>query len=180
MPGLPEQVGNIIVGLLVLLLTYAFASFVSRVVEMVHAQAVWFHGAPRIAGLLQVDGWVHAPEAGEDGYTRSKRRGVHLEPALLARADDGTIWTPLREGRAAWPDQAFGDVAELLAVRARVMNRQALIADKCEPRADPTVAAKDRADVEVLTRSSHHCCAPAGQAPRSSCLRSMLTATGVR
>ncbi len=40
LPGIPPQVGNILVGLLVLLLTYAFASFVFRVVERVQAQAV--------------------------------------------------------------------------------------------------------------------------------------------
>ncbi len=40
LPGIPTQVGNILVGLLVPLLTYAFASFVFRVVEGVQAQAV--------------------------------------------------------------------------------------------------------------------------------------------
>src|SRR5437764_5916645 len=40
LPGIPPQVGNVIVGLLVLLLTYAFASFVFRVVERVQAEAV--------------------------------------------------------------------------------------------------------------------------------------------
>ena len=40
LPGIPQQVGNVIVGLAVLLLTYAFASFVFRVVERVQAEAV--------------------------------------------------------------------------------------------------------------------------------------------
>jgi signal transduction histidine kinase len=40
MPGIPPQVGNIVVGLLVLLLTYLFASFVFGVVERLQRQAV--------------------------------------------------------------------------------------------------------------------------------------------
>jgi len=40
LPGIPPEVGNVVVGLLVLLLTYGFASFVFRVVERVQAQAV--------------------------------------------------------------------------------------------------------------------------------------------
>jgi hypothetical protein len=108
---------------------------------------------PRIAALLEAEEWEHAPEAGEDGYTAYERGNVRLELALLARDEDGAVWTPLRDGRAAWPDQAFGgDIAELLGVRARVMSLRALIVDKSEARDDPTVAAKDRADVEMLSR----------------------------
>jgi len=40
LPGIPPEVGNVIVGLVLLLLTYGFASFVFRVVERVQAQAV--------------------------------------------------------------------------------------------------------------------------------------------
>jgi len=40
LPGIPPIVGNVAVALLVLLLTYAFASFVFRVVERVQADAV--------------------------------------------------------------------------------------------------------------------------------------------
>lgn len=40
LPGIPPEVGNVLVGLLVLLFTYGFASFVFRVVERVQAQAV--------------------------------------------------------------------------------------------------------------------------------------------
>jgi hypothetical protein len=115
--------------------------------------AVWSKDLARITALLEADGWQHAPEAREDGYTGYERDGVRLELAFIARDDVGTIYTPLREGRGAWPDQAFGgDVAELLGVRARVISRRALIADKSEPRDDLAVAAKDRADVETLSR----------------------------
>lgn len=118
--------------------------------------AVWLKDHARIAALLEAEGWEHAPEAGEDGYTVYERGGVRLELAFLARDEDGTISTPLREGRAAWPDQAFGgDIAALLGVRARVMSLRALIADKSEARDDPAVAAKDRADVEILSRSAN-------------------------
>jgi aminoglycoside-2''-adenylyltransferase len=115
--------------------------------------AVWLTDYARIAALLEAEGWEHTPAVGEDGYTSFELRNVRLDLAFLARDEGGTVWTPLREGRAAWPDQAFGDdVAELRGVRARVMSRSALIADKSEARDDPAVAAKDRADVEMLSR----------------------------
>jgi hypothetical protein len=114
--------------------------------------AVWLKDHARIAALLKAEGWEHAPEAGEDGYTGYERGSVRLELAFLVRDEDGAVSTPLREGRAAWPDQAFGgEVAELLGVRARVMSRRALIADKSQARDDPAVAAKDRADVDILS-----------------------------
>src|SRR5436309_3525575 len=40
LPALPVQFGNVIVWLLVLLLTYAFATFVFSVVERLQAQAI--------------------------------------------------------------------------------------------------------------------------------------------
>jgi hypothetical protein len=115
--------------------------------------AVWLKDHARIAALLKADGWEHAPEVGEDGYTTYERGSVRLELAFLARDEDGTVSTPLREGRAAWPAGAFGgDVAELRGVRARVISLRALIADKSEARDDPAVAAKDRADIAILSR----------------------------
>jgi hypothetical protein len=72
--------------------------------------------------------------------------------AFLARGEDGEVYTPLREGRARWPDGAFeNDVAELLGVRARVISLRALKADKSETRTDALVAAKDRADLATLS-----------------------------
>lgn len=47
--------------------------------------AVWLDDSARIAALLEPEGWQHAPEAGEDGYTAYERGGVRLELALLAR-----------------------------------------------------------------------------------------------
>jgi len=68
--------------------------------------AVWAEDHKRIATLLAADGWAHSPEQGEDGYTGYQRGSVRLELAFLARAADGQIYTPLREGgRAAWPDE---------------------------------------------------------------------------
>ena len=118
--------------------------------------AVWLEDHARIVVLLTAAGWKHAPEAGEDGYTAYECDDVRLELAFLARDEDGVVSTPLRQGRATWPDQAFGDdVRELLGVRARVMRLRALIADKSEARNNPAVAAKDRADIETLSRSAH-------------------------
>jgi hypothetical protein len=43
------------------------------------------------------------------------------------------LHTPLREGRGAWPDEAFADdVAELGGTRARIISLGALRADKSE------------------------------------------------
>ena len=113
--------------------------------------AVWAAEHNRIAGLLTSEGWAHAPEPGEDGYTGYERGGVRLELAFLERDEDGEIYTPLQDGRGSWPDDAFGDnVAELGGVRARVIGLGALRADKSEPHDDLRVAAKDRADLATL------------------------------
>ena len=117
--------------------------------------AVWLKDLDRIAALLAADGWKHAPEEDENGYTGYARGTVRLELAFLARSENGEVYTPLREGRAPWPDGAFGsDAAELLAVRAKVIGLRALKADKSETRNDALVAAKDRADLETLSRFS--------------------------
>jgi hypothetical protein len=117
--------------------------------------AVWSKDLDRIAALLAADGWKHAPEEDEDGYTGYERGAVRLELAFLARREKGEVYTPLREGRAPWPDGAFeNDVAELLGVRAKVISLRALKADKSETRNDALVAAKDRADLETLSRFS--------------------------
>ncbi|MGH3082707.1 MAG: nucleotidyltransferase domain-containing protein [Gaiellaceae bacterium] len=115
--------------------------------------AVWLNDHGRIAALLAADGWGHAPEEHEDGYTGYERGPVRLELAFLDRSEDGKVYTPTRDGRAAWPDETFeNDVAELLGVRARVVTLRALTADKAESRDDPIVAAKDRADLATLSR----------------------------
>jgi hypothetical protein len=117
--------------------------------------AVWLKDHNRIAALLAADGWKHAPEEDEDGYTGYERGTVRLELAFLACSENGQVYTPLREGRAAWPDEAFDkDVAELLGLRAKVITLRALKADKSETRDDALVAAKDRADLATLARSS--------------------------
>jgi hypothetical protein len=113
--------------------------------------AVWAVDHSRIAGLLMSEGWAHAPEPGEDGYTGYERGGVRLEVAFLERSEDGEIYTPLEIGRGTWPGDAFGeDVRELGGVRARVIGLGALRADKSEAHDDPRVAAKDRADLATL------------------------------
>jgi Aminoglycoside-2''-adenylyltransferase len=114
---------------------------------------VWSTDHDQIAALLAADGWEHAPEEGEDGYTGYERGGVRLELAFLARSANGRVYTPLREGRGVWPDGAFdNDVAELHGVRARLISLRALKADKLESHCDPLVAAKDSADIVTLSR----------------------------
>jgi hypothetical protein len=116
--------------------------------------AVWHEDRDRIQALLSADGWKHAGEQGEDGYTGYVRGTVRLELAFLARDEDGRVYTPLKEGRGDWPDGAFGnDIAELRGVRSRLISLPALKADKSETHADPVVAAKDRADVATLSHA---------------------------
>src|SRR6266508_4001599 len=71
--------------------------------------AVWLKDHDRIAALLTTDGWSHAPEEVEDGYTGYERDDVKLELAFLARDTNGDIYTPLTEGRGTWPEGSFGD-----------------------------------------------------------------------
>jgi hypothetical protein len=95
---------------------------------------------------------VHAPEPGEDGYTGYERRGIRLELAFLARDEAGTEYTPLAKGRGDWPVGSFGDDrADLDGVLARLVGLMSLIEDKSGPRPDPAAAAKDLADVALLT-----------------------------
>jgi uncharacterized protein YndB with AHSA1/START domain len=100
--------------------------------------AVWQRDQDALARVLAADGWRHAPEAGGEGYTVHEREGVRLEVAF-------------RDAGGAWPAGAFGnDVGELQGVRARVVTRAALLADKAEDHGDPRAAAKDRADLAAL------------------------------
>ncbi|HZL20610.1 MAG TPA: hypothetical protein VFG23_22955 [Polyangia bacterium] len=130
--------------------------FYLRAVTRAHGDldvAVWLADVPAIAVLFERDGWKHAPEAEEDGYTVYRRDGVRLDLAFLARGADGAIVTPLRQGSAPWPAGTFGDdVSDLLGVRAHLIALAALQADKSEPRDSPLVSAKDRADLAALAR----------------------------
>jgi hypothetical protein len=114
--------------------------------------AVWQADLARIRVLLEAQGWVHAPEPGEDGYTGYERRDIRLELAFLACDEAGTVYTPLVAGRGDWPVGSFGDTqAEVDGVRAHVVDLASLIEDKAGPRHDPAVLAKDRADLALLT-----------------------------
>lgn len=113
--------------------------------------AVWLEDHARAAALLEGAAWQHRPEPGEDGYTSWERASVRLEVAFLARDEHGEVYTPLRTGRGAWPRASFGDAtAELYGVRARLVSRQSLIADKSVVHSGGEAAAKDRADVASL------------------------------
>jgi dihydrofolate reductase len=114
--------------------------------------AVWLDDHPRIAALLDGDGWRHAPEPDEDGGTGYERAGVRLELTFLVRDEDGRVVTPLRTFVAVWPDGAFGDaVGALEGVGAHLIGLEALTHGKSTPRDDPVEAARDRADFDVLS-----------------------------
>jgi dihydrofolate reductase len=114
--------------------------------------AVWLDDRPRIAALLEENGWRHAPEPDEDGGTGYERAGVRLELTFLVRGDGGGVVTPLRTFEAVWPKDAFSDtVGELEGVSARLIGLEALTRGKSTPREDPIEAARDRADFDVLS-----------------------------
>jgi dihydrofolate reductase len=114
--------------------------------------AVWFDDVPRIVKLLTDTGWIHAPDADEDGGTGFERDGVRLELTYLVRHDDGSIITPLRDLEARWPKGAFADETRSLgAVSAQVISLPALALGKSSSRDDPGDAAKDDADAEILS-----------------------------
>jgi hypothetical protein len=114
--------------------------------------AVWLADVPRIAELIQDEGWRHAPQDDEDGGTGYERGAVRLELTYLVRDGDGGISTPLRHGRAAWSEDALAnDVGELHGVRSRLVGLAALRRGKASPRDDPEDAAKDRADFRQLS-----------------------------
>jgi hypothetical protein len=115
--------------------------------------AVWLDDVPRIAALLEVEGWHHAPEEGEDGGTGYEQGAVRLELTYLVRGGDGRIITPLRHGQATWSEEALADdVRELNGVSARLIALAPLTRGKSSPRDDPEEAAKDRADFRELSR----------------------------
>ena len=115
--------------------------------------AVWLDDLPRIASLLEEDGWRHAPHEDEDGGTGYEREGVRLELMFLSRGPAGEAFTPFAHGRADWGDATFGDDArELDGVRARLMALEPLRLGKSFPREDLEDAVKDRADFERLSR----------------------------
>ena len=112
--------------------------------------AVWLDDLSRIGALLEADGWRHAPEPDEDGGTGYERAGVRLELTYLARGEEG-LYTPLREGRAGWSNEALGGATgDLFGVRARLVGLAPLRRGKSRARDDPEDAAKDRADAGVL------------------------------
>jgi hypothetical protein len=115
--------------------------------------AVWLEDLPRIAKVLEGEGWRHAPLDDEDGGTGYERGTVRLELTFLVRDGDGRIFTPLRNGRAAWAEEALAnDMRELRGARSRLVALAPLMRGKSTPRDDPEEAAKDRADFEELSR----------------------------
>ena len=116
--------------------------------------AIWLDDFFRISACLGDDGWEHRPEPDDDGGTGFVRGDVRLELAYLVRDEDGTIYTPHRDGRRGrWSEEALGaDVRELAGVRARLVALAPLSRSKSAPRDDPAEGARDRADAEVLAR----------------------------
>jgi hypothetical protein len=115
--------------------------------------AVWLDDLPRIAAILEEDGWHHVPEDGEDGGTGYEHGPVRFELTYLVRGADGGTYTPMSHGQARWSEEALAeDVRELNGVNARLIALAPLMRGKSSPRDDPEEAAKDRADFRELSR----------------------------
>jgi len=115
--------------------------------------AVWLDDFPRIAAKLGDDGWSHQPSPDEDGGTAFVRGCVRLELTYLVRDEGGEVYTPLREGRGRWSEDALGtDVRELNGVRMRLVGLASLSRSKASARDEPVEAAKDKADAQTLAR----------------------------
>jgi len=111
--------------------------------------AVWLKDHNRIAALLAADGWKHAPEEGEDGYTGYERGAVRLELAFLARGVKGQVYTPLREGRASGRTDRSKTMLRSCVVCAQTSSASAR--SKPTSRRDATT---HRADLATLSRFS--------------------------
>jgi aminoglycoside-2''-adenylyltransferase len=123
-------------------------------VTRIHADidlAIWHADLTRITGLLEADGWRHAPEPDADGGTGYERDAVRLELTYLVREKDGAVYIPLRGRKAPWPSEALRPAtAELHGIHASVIPLEALARGKSRARDEPDEAAKDRADSIVL------------------------------
>ena len=115
--------------------------------------AVWLRDAEAIGSLLQAQAWRHNPHAGEDGGTGYERGPVRVELTYLTSDDVGRLVIPLRDRNVVWSVEPLGnEMRELLGARARVIPLPLLRAGKSAFRDDHEEAAKDRADLEALSR----------------------------
>jgi hypothetical protein len=115
--------------------------------------AVWLEDHERIAGLLEAEGWKHAPEADEDGGTGYERDAVRLELTFLVASNGRAVYIPLRDGPVLWSEEPpASEAAELSGARARVLGLAQLKRGKSHFRDDPVDAAKDRADFAALSQ----------------------------
>ena len=105
----------------------------------------------RASAGLERAGWCRTGGSGAEGYLAFERREVRIEVAFVAFDKDGTVYTPLPDGRAPWPRDALGsDIGEVDGIRVPVISLEALIDDKTTNHGDPIADAKDRLDVAVL------------------------------
>jgi two-component system, NarL family, sensor histidine kinase DegS len=125
LPGVPPQVGNVIVAVLVLLLTYAFASFVFRVVERVQSQAV--RRGREVAALnAVVEERARLSRELHDGLAQLiTLLMVRLDTvAGLVQADRGSEALAELERLRGLADDLYLDVREAIAgLRSRVSER---------------------------------------------------------
>jgi Aminoglycoside-2''-adenylyltransferase len=111
--------------------------------------AIWLSDRRTLETFLRGAGWRQSG-AGE-GYVEWDRGALHAEIAFLVRDEDGVVFTPVADGRADWPPDAFEtDVGVIGDVRARVIALDALRAEKSAGYGGPETHAKDQADIAAL------------------------------
>ena len=117
--------------------------------------AVWRTDEMAIGAALVAAGWEHTPAADDLVGTRYRLGAVQVELTFVERGAAGEVVVPLPTGPVVWSPRPFGAARPLLlGVSARVIPRSVLLDGKTRPRDGAAESAKDRADLEVLSRST--------------------------
>ena len=115
--------------------------------------AAWRRDYDAIKSTLVAAGWEHTPTAEDAVGTRYRRRTAQVEFTFVEPGDGGRVTVPLPSGPVTWSSQPFGDIrATLLGVTCRTIPLAVLTEGKSRPRDGAAEAAKDRADLEALSR----------------------------
>jgi hypothetical protein len=115
--------------------------------------AAWRHDFDAIRTSLVAAEWEHTPTADDVVGTRYRSGAAEVEFTFVEQGAEGQVVVPLPTGPVIWSPQPFGDDrAHLHGVVSRVIPLDVLVAGKSNPRDGVVEAAKDRADLEALSR----------------------------
>ena len=114
---------------------------------------VWRRDEDAIRAALAGAGWEHHGRQTDVLGTRYEFGNAELELTFLESGDDGSVFVPVPGNPFVWPTNPFGDDRrEFAGVSARLMPLEMLRGGKSAPREGAIAAAKDRADLEALSR----------------------------